>query len=47
MKVGYDTLLEFKVSGRDGVSADRPGGGSGRIGGGHRNGRACAKGASV
>ncbi len=33
MKIGCDTLLQFKVSGRDGVSADGPSGGSSRIGG--------------
>ena len=46
MKIGCDTLMQFKVSGRDGVSADGPSGGSGRIGVGHRNGGACAKSAS-
>ena len=42
MKIGCDALLQFKISGRDGVSADSPCGGSGRIGVGHRDNRACA-----
>ena len=46
MKIGCDALLQFKISGRDGVSADGPSEGSGRIGVGHRDSGACAKSAS-
>ncbi len=43
VKIRCNPLLEFKVSRRDGVSADGPSGGIGCVGRGHSNGRAWAK----